>query len=502
MNTTVRQLQNDSLGSRYHYWRGIIRPSIERLRSVQLRQGSFYSTLRCCIPIPVLALVWFWVIHRTIAAHYELLFGISITVRHLLLGIGIVALWNLWFGLSMYTRESAKQDLFAEASRLSVASIACGTLPLLANLTRGSYGPGFMLAGLTTFGLLAMSLALLGIFLCGAVLSPRLLRPPVALIVGSGKRATALRARLQSHYFRPQIFGCVDNEYQGQDPQGDKYLGPLSNLAELLKTHPIEVVLIGLPMKSMYDEIQQVIEICEVVGVDSHYMQDIFATTRANVEPHPQEPRHFTVLSTLKRDPKQHLKRALDFVLALLLIAITSPLMIAAAIAVRLSGPGPILFVQQRYGRNRKRFPMFKFRSMVVDAEQRQASLETRNEAQGPVFKLKSDPRVTRVGSFLRRTSIDELPQLFNVLRGEMSLVGPRPLPLRDVSRFEESWLLRRFSVRPGLTCLWQVNGRSEMTFDRWIEQDLTYIDQWSLALDFKILLMTIPAVLKGSGAV
>jgi lipopolysaccharide/colanic/teichoic acid biosynthesis glycosyltransferase len=175
--------------------------------------------------------------------------------------------------------------------------------------------------------------------------------------------------------------------------------------------------------------------------------------------------------------------------------------MIAAAIAVHLSSGGPILFVQTRYGRNRKRFPMFKFRSMVIDAEQRQAELETMNEAQGPVFKLKSDPRVTRVGTFLRRTSIDELPQLFNVLRGEMSLVGPRPLPLRDVSRFEESWLLRRFSVRPGITCLWQIKGRSETTFDQWIEQDLTYIDHWSLGLDLKILLMTIPAVLRGSGA-
>jgi exopolysaccharide biosynthesis polyprenyl glycosylphosphotransferase len=358
-----------------------------------------------------------------------------------------------------------------------------------------------MLAEFTTLGLLAASLLLLGSFLCGAILSPRMLRPRVALIVGTGRRAETLRARLQAHYFRPQIFGCVDNEYHGQDPERDNYLGPISGLEELLKTHPIEVVLIGLPMKSMYDEIQQVIEICETVGVDSHYMQDVFATRRASVEVHSQEPRYFTVLSTLNRDPKQHVKRALDFVLALLLIILASPLMIAAAIAVHLSSGGPILFVQTRYGRNRKRFPMFKFRSMVIDAEQRQAELETMNEAQGPVFKLKSDPRVTRVGTFLRRTSIDELPQLFNVLRGEMSLVGPRPLPLRDVSRFEESWLLRRFSVRPGITCLWQIKGRSETTFDQWIEQDLTYIDHWSLGLDLKILLMTIPAVLRGSGA-
>jgi lipopolysaccharide/colanic/teichoic acid biosynthesis glycosyltransferase len=144
---------------------------------------------------------------------------------------------------------------------------------------------------------------------------------------------------------------------------------------------------------------------------------------------------------------------------------------------------------------------MFKFRTMVVDAEARQAALEKLNEAQGPVFKIKDDPRITSIGRFLRKMSLDELPQLFNVLRGEMSIVGPRPLPLRDVGKFEESWLLRRFSVRPGLTCLWQASGRSNTSFAEWIRLDLEYIDRWSLLLDFKILLMTVPAVLKGRGA-
>jgi lipopolysaccharide/colanic/teichoic acid biosynthesis glycosyltransferase len=144
---------------------------------------------------------------------------------------------------------------------------------------------------------------------------------------------------------------------------------------------------------------------------------------------------------------------------------------------------------------------MLKFRTMVVNAERYQAELEVANEAAGPVFKLKADPRVTKIGAILRRTSLDELPQLINVLRGEMSLVGPRPLPLRDVSRFDEPWLLRRFSVMPGLTCLWQVGGRSNTEFDEWIKLDLQYIDEWSLALDFRILVKTIPAVLRGSGA-
>jgi lipopolysaccharide/colanic/teichoic acid biosynthesis glycosyltransferase len=139
---------------------------------------------------------------------------------------------------------------------------------------------------------------------------------------------------------------------------------------------------------------------------------------------------------------------------------------------------------------------------MTIDAEARQAEIEHLNEVEGPAFKIRDDPRVTRIGRALRRSSVDELPQLVNVLKGDMSLVGPRPLPLRDVQRFEQDWQRRRFSVRPGLTCLWQVNGRSEVSFDQWMELDMEYIDRWSLLLDLKILARTVPAVLKGSGAV
>jgi lipopolysaccharide/colanic/teichoic acid biosynthesis glycosyltransferase len=144
---------------------------------------------------------------------------------------------------------------------------------------------------------------------------------------------------------------------------------------------------------------------------------------------------------------------------------------------------------------------MFKFRTMVQNAEQLQHLYEVRNEAAGPVFKIRRDPRITPVGAFLRRTSIDELPQLLNVLIGDMSLVGPRPLPIRDVQLFNEAALMRRFSVRPGITCLWQVSGRSTLGFDDWIALDLRYIDQWSLGLDLVILARTVPAVLKGTGA-
>jgi len=180
---------------------------------------------------------------------------------------------------------------------------------------------------------------------------------------------------------------------------------------------------------------------------------------------------------------------------------INHPVFLLTAIAIKLTSPGPIFFVQDRVGLNKRRFCMYKFRTMIPDAEKKQDELEDFNEASGPVFKIKNDPRITPIGRILRKLSIDELPQLFNVLKGDMSLVGPRPLPIRDYNGFSEDWHRRRFSIRPGITCLWQVNGRSDTSFEEWIKLDMEYIDNWSLWMDMKILLLTVPAVIKGSGA-
>jgi len=182
-------------------------------------------------------------------------------------------------------------------------------------------------------------------------------------------------------------------------------------------------------------------------------------------------------------------------------LLILAPLaMLPAAIAIRLTSPGPILFRQKRSGLHGRQFTMYKFRSMIDNAEMLRAELEAFNEMSGPVFKIKQDPRVTPIGKFLRKTSIDELPQLWNVLMGDMSLVGPRPLPVIETEAFDP-WHRRRLSVKPGLTCLWQISGRSKIGFDQWIKLDLEYIDNWSLALDLKILLRTIPVVISGFGA-
>jgi exopolysaccharide biosynthesis polyprenyl glycosylphosphotransferase len=274
----------------------------------------------------------------------------------------------------------------------------------------------------------------------------------------------------------------------------------LEELESILMRHAVDEVLIALPVKSRYADIQTAIQVCEQVGVQIRHPADVFRYARARPVASGER---FTVLSmTAGLDGRRvRIKRAIDVVGAAFLLVVSSPIFLAAGLVVGLSSPGPIIFRQRRFGLNKRQFAMYKFRTMVVEAEALQSSLEMRNEASGPVFKIREDPRVTRVGRILRRTSIDELPQLVNVLRGEMSLVGPRPLPARDVHRFAEAALMRRFSVRPGITCLWQVSGRSTLSFDDWIQLDLKYIDDWSLALDWQILARTIPAVLHGEGA-
>ena len=184
-----------------------------------------------------------------------------------------------------------------------------------------------------------------------------------------------------------------------------------------------------------------------------------------------------------------------------LLLILLAPLFFVVAVLVKCTSPGSVLFRQTRVGLNKRQFQIYKFRTMIANAEQIQDELLPMNEMVGPVFKITNDPRVTPLGRVLRKTSIDELPQLFNVLKGEMSLVGPRAMSLRDYQLFDQDWQRRRFSVKPGITCLWQVNGRSSIPFEKWMELDMQYIDKWSLWLDFKILARTVPAVLRGTGA-
>jgi exopolysaccharide biosynthesis polyprenyl glycosylphosphotransferase len=264
----------------------------------------------------------------------------------------------------------------------------------------------------------------------------------------------------------------------------------------------VDRVLVALPVRSHYAQIQDVIDACARGGVECRYPVDVFQARLAGSLLETSGPAPFMRLPAARRDGRHLLKRSIDVLGATCGILVLSPLLVAISLAVALTSKGPPIFVQERYGLGKRRFQMFKFRTMVCEAEALQLALEARNEKCGPIFKIRDDPRITPLGRFLRSTSLDELPQLLNVLRGEMSLVGPRPMSVRDVGRFDEPWLMRRFSVLPGLTCLWQVSGRSNLTFDDWIALDLEYIDNWSLSLDARILVRTLPAICCRVGAV
>jgi exopolysaccharide biosynthesis polyprenyl glycosylphosphotransferase len=324
------------------------------------------------------------------------------------------------------------------------------------------------------------------------------------IIVGSGRRAANLYERVIGLNHRDfRVLGFVDSP-NGQPVAAEiqrQMIGGLDELEEILMRQPVDEVLIALPAKSCYAEIQTAISVCEYAGVEAKYLSDIFEVSFARPEFEPSESGSVVSLKVVHDDARLLVKRAIDIGGAIVGLVLAGPMMLLIAGIIRLTSPGPALFVQERYGFRKRRFRMYKFRTMVLDAEQLQAGLEAQNEVEGPVFKIRNDPRITPIGRFLRKTSLDEFPQFLNVLRGEMSLVGPRPLPIRDVSRFDDASLMRRFSVKPGLTCLWQISGRSDTDFDRWIELDLRYIDTWSLSLDFEILLKTFPSVVAGRGA-
>lgn len=328
--------------------------------------------------------------------------------------------------------------------------------------------------------------------------------PRVVVIVGSGRKAgIAWRQIRTRHHSTVNLLGFVDDrEVSEMAPDiVDRYLGTMDQLSDILLHNVVDEVLIALPTKSRYDSIERAIVIAEQVGIEVVYMQDLYVTTRRRRAL--GEPEMFTDLVP----PQGHhlarlgIKRLLDVFGAVVGLVLLSPVFLAIAIAIRSTSEGPVFFSQERYGYRRRKFRMYKFRSMVANAPELMAELEDQNEAVGPIFKIRRDPRITRVGQILRTTSIDELPQLWNVLIGDMSLVGPRPMTIRDVSLFSEATLMRRFSVKPGITGLWQVSGRSDASFDQWIEFDFSYIDDWSLGLDFRILARTVTTVLKRSGA-
>ncbi|MGA8035437.1 MAG: sugar transferase [Candidatus Acidiferrales bacterium] len=327
------------------------------------------------------------------------------------------------------------------------------------------------------------------------------------LILGTNARAVAFARKLYATPSRGyQILGFVDEHWAGLDEfrkTGFKVVSDYAGLAEYLRRNVVDEVAIYLPLRSFHEHASQVAGLCEQHGIAMRLATDIFGlrTARSRAEYFDGD-YHIAAHTDVRDEWPLVVKRTIDLAISFTLLVLLSPLFLVVSIAIKLTSKGPVFFRQERLGLNKRRFYIYKFRTMVPDAEKLIANLEDKNEVTGPVFKIKDDPRITGIGKLLRRTSIDELPQLINILNGEMSLVGPRPLPKRDYDGFSEDWQRRRFSVRPGITCLWQVNGRSSIPFEQWMRLDLQYMDEWSLWLDLKILARTIPAVLRGSGAV
>ncbi len=371
--------------------------------------------------------------------------------------------------------------------------------------TRQGVGRDFFL----TFGLLVLALILsfrlaLRVFLEYARKQGFNFRRVV--VVGANERAKKLVEIIQSHlHYGYHVIGFVDDEEARKEtfePHHVEYLGNCDDLDKMLLSDVIDEVYICLPVRSHYEVIRKIAFKCEGVGLPVRMVAELFPLRLAR-----SHLSHFDNLPllSLSTTPEAHgrllIKRLLDFAVAsLALLLIGWWLFPIVAILIKLESKGPVFFKQERVGQNGRRFNIYKFRSMVVDAEQRRKELEALNEADGPVFKMRRDPRVTRVGSILRKMSIDELPQLINVWLGHMSIVGPRPPIPSEVEKY--SWeQRRRLSVRPGLTGLQQVSGRSDVSFDDWVAMDLAYIDEWSLMTDLHIMLLTVRVVLLGKGA-
>jgi len=410
--------------------------------------------------------------------------------------------WVLWilipvgpFILEMhgYYSHVLNKDVWKSIVQLGRAGLVLG---LLIAATAFFFGYKFpSRAVLVIFFLLALILLIIRERITVARLrghaSSGRFRESVLLIGTPGDLVQLEKGLTTEQLVEMQIVGRVDIEEE-----------PISSLVDALHLHSVSRVIFA-GGHSHLNRLQEAIAACEVEGVEAWLLADFIKTSIARPDFDSIGDRPMLVFRTTPEISwALLLKAAIDRVGAFLILIPGSVFMLFAAIAIKMTSPGPVIFRQLRAGRHGKPFTMYKFRTMATDAEMRQSELMVFNQMSGPVFKIDRDPRVTPLGRYLRKWSVDELPQLINVLQGHMSLVGPRPLPIYEVEKFENTAQRRRLSVKPGLTCLWQVSGRNQVAdFHEWVRLDLKYIDNWSIWLDIKILIMTIPAVLMGFGA-
>jgi exopolysaccharide biosynthesis polyprenyl glycosylphosphotransferase len=336
-----------------------------------------------------------------------------------------------------------------------------------------------------------------------AIMRDRLRRYHYLLIVGCGPRAREMATLIEeSRGMGLRLVGFVDPEGGTEPPKEMAGYGvfPLDSLATILQNHVIDEVVFAVNLQELA-RLEPVMQHCADLGIRTRLQLEFLppAYSRIYLENF-REVQLLSLSSAPDSELRLFFKRVFDVVLSAASLILLSPLLLAIAAMIRITSPGPVFFQQTRCGLGGRRFMLYKFRSMINNAEQMRAELHQMNELDGPVFKISDDPRITQVGRWLRRFSLDELPQLWNIFRGDMSFVGPRPAVPEEVEQYED-WQRRRLRMRPGLTCIWVIEGRNHVDFNRWMQLDLKYIDTWSLWLDAKIFLRTIPIVLSGRGA-
>jgi exopolysaccharide biosynthesis polyprenyl glycosylphosphotransferase len=451
----------------------------------------------------------------TVVAYYQVGMTFSfaefihmrVEVHNLFILSALTGLWHLsfrFFGSYRSRRLSSRRsEILDVAKAAAVGTIIVLVASVLFRIRIAT--PAFLAAfWLASSGLLVGSRLALRYVLGAVRRRGRNLRN--LLLVGTNARTFAFARQIDA---RPdlgyRLTGFVD---EAREDSEDEHLARHGRVCDFdsfpayLRANVVDEVVVALPVKSLYGQAARIVAVCEEQGIIVRFISSIFDNRLGHMQVDEFADCPVVTVSTgAMYGVAAGVKRAVDVCASALALLLLAPLAGVIILAVRLTSPGPAHFVQERLGRNKHTFRLYKFRTMVDGAEARRADLEALNEADGPVFKMRHDPRVTPIGRWLRRTSLDELPQLFNVLRGDMSLVGPRPLPVKDYAGFNEDWHRRRFSVRPGMTCLWQVHGRSGTSFEQWMALDMEYIDSWSLTLDAQILASTVSAVIRQSGA-
>ncbi|HXE76447.1 MAG TPA: sugar transferase [Candidatus Xenobia bacterium] len=417
--------------------------------------------------------------------------------------VSILVLWVAagWL-LGVYSPRELREprQAFLDPTKQALA----GTVLLAAGLffVKGFYISRLLVLFFVVLNWLFQVAARLAYIAWGPRLRERLGDAYPILLVGTGEAARELAGMIDSSRAAGlRLVGFVETDASSSPPEiSGRPVWRVEDVPRLLREMVIDEVIFAVGREEL-GRLEDLFLLCEEEGVRTRVQLQVFPHQASQVFVEHFGPVPLLTFSTTpENEVHLLLKRLLDLLGAALLLVLLAPLLALLAVLIKLTSAGPVLYRQTRCGLGGRRFTLYKFRSMVADAEQRQAELAELNEADGPVFKMRHDPRVTPLGRWMRKLSLDELPQLWNILKGDMSFVGPRPPLPQEVEKYER-WQRRRLRMRPGLTCLWALEGRSQLSFSRWMELDMAYIDNWSLWLDLKIFLKTIPRVLLGRGA-